>query len=72
MHPAHAVSLASPHALSLLLLLLLTLRLCTAIFVINYLGLNLKIQHGAILENIVSNVYAKFDNDRLEIKKPYC
>jgi len=29
------------------------------------LGPNLKIRQNAILENIVSNAYAKFDDDRL-------
>jgi len=29
------------------------------------LGLNLKIRHGAIVDNVVNYVYAKFDDDRL-------
>ena len=29
----------------------------------------MKIEHGAILENIVSCMYAKFDNDRLQNEK---
>jgi len=29
----------------------------------------LKIRHGAILENVVSNVYANFDDDRLRNEK---
>jgi len=32
---------------------------------IDYVGLNLKVQYGAIVENIVSSLYAKFNCDRL-------
>jgi len=35
------------------------------LIIINYLGLKLKIRHSAILENIASYVYAKFDDDQL-------
>jgi len=39
--------------------------------VINYLGLNLKIRRGAIVENIVFNEYAKFNDDRLWNEKSF-
>ena len=35
------------------------------LIIINQLGLNLKIQHGAIVDNVVINPRAKFDDDRL-------
>ena len=33
--------------------------------IIIIIGLNLKIRHGAIVDNIVANLCAKFDDDRL-------
>jgi len=33
------------------------------------LGLNLKIRHDAIVDNIVTNLLAKFDDDRLRNEK---
>jgi len=35
------------------------------LIITNSLGLNLKIRHGAIADNVVTYVYAKFGDDRL-------
>ena len=56
---------------SLLLLLLLSADFAAygytreKLIIIDKLGLSLKIRHGATIDNVVTNLYAKFDDDRL-------